>query len=328
MTVGNLKTKEERKLLQWHPAFFITLQIEFKNESDNLVFENEHQLSSKPLEIDVLIIKKQDEDAIEKNIGKIFRKHNIFEYKGPNDYLSIDDFYKTYGYACFYKADVNKVNSIKIKEITISFVSNGYPRKLMKHLKKIRNYQIHRKYRGIYYVTGDIIPIQFIIQNQLSKQDNLWLKSLTNRLEKQGTIEWLLKDYKENEYSPMYKTAMDMIVRSNQKLFEEVDYYMCQALEELYADKIIARINAKAEAKAVELAETKVAELTEAKVAELAEAKAEELAEARAEELAEAKEARKNLLILKLFELDRVDDIMKVAKDREYQQKLLEEFQL
>ena len=87
--------------LQWHPAFFAGLQIELKDDKENLSFENEHQLSAKPMEIDVLVIKKEKDVPVRKNIGRIFRKHNIIEYKSPKDYLSIDDFYKVYGYTCF-----------------------------------------------------------------------------------------------------------------------------------------------------------------------------------------------------------------------------------
>lgn len=105
--------------------------------ADNLIFENEHQLSTKPMAIDVLIIKKVTTSPIRKNIGRIFRKHNIIEYKSPDDYLSIDDFYKVYGYTCFYKYDTSTIDEIKITDVTITFVSEGYPRKLIVHLKKV-----------------------------------------------------------------------------------------------------------------------------------------------------------------------------------------------
>ena len=84
---------EKEKLLQWHAAFFAGIQIELE-EAEYLIFENEHMLSTKPMQVDVLIIKKNSERAIQKNIGRIFRKYNIVEYKSPEDYLSVDDFYK------------------------------------------------------------------------------------------------------------------------------------------------------------------------------------------------------------------------------------------
>ena len=133
---------KEKKLLQWHPAFFAGLQIEFAEEANLLTFENEHQLSKKPLEIDVLIVKKNAQVQIKKNIGRIFRKYNIFEYKSPEDYLSIDDFYKVYGYACFYKSDSPNVDLVKSNEITISFVCEKRPEKLLKHLRQERQLDI------------------------------------------------------------------------------------------------------------------------------------------------------------------------------------------
>ncbi len=114
--------KTDEPMLQWHPAFFAGICIEFREEENKMNFESEHQLGTKPMQIDVLIIKKNSNEPLEKNIGRIFRKHNIVEYKSPTDYLSVDDFYKVYGYACFYKADVTQVDSIKVNEITLSFV--------------------------------------------------------------------------------------------------------------------------------------------------------------------------------------------------------------
>ena len=49
----------KKQMLQWHPAFFAGIQIELKNDMENLSFESEHQLSSKPMEVDVLVIKKE-----------------------------------------------------------------------------------------------------------------------------------------------------------------------------------------------------------------------------------------------------------------------------
>ena len=153
-TDGNQRTS-----LQWHPAFYAGIQIEFAEEADKLIFTNEHQLGTKPKEIDVLIIKKNPQERIQKNIGRIFRGHNIVEYKSPEDYLSIDDFYKVYGYACFYKSDTPKVNSIQANDITITFVCHKHPRKFLKHLTIEKNLSVTKHEPGIYYIKGDIIII-------------------------------------------------------------------------------------------------------------------------------------------------------------------------
>ena len=52
-----MKEKEtDDKLLQWHPAFYAGIQIELSEEADKLIFEREHNLGTKPMLIDVLVI--------------------------------------------------------------------------------------------------------------------------------------------------------------------------------------------------------------------------------------------------------------------------------
>ena len=44
--------------LQWHSAFTSALRIELEENMDNLLIEEEHLLGKKPMQIDVLIVKK------------------------------------------------------------------------------------------------------------------------------------------------------------------------------------------------------------------------------------------------------------------------------
>ena len=279
----------KKEVLQWHPAFFAGLQIELEEEKDNLIFENEHQLGTKPKEIDVLIIKKEKDIPVRKNIGRIFRKHNIVEYKSPVDYLSIDDFYKVYAYACFYKADTPKENSIPITDITITFVCQGYPRKLIKHLKKVWNYQVVRQEAGIYLIdkrmAEDVLPMQIIVTGRLGKKENLWLSSLTNELTDKEGKRRLVEEYQRHSDNILYESVMDVVVRANEKEFEEVKG-MCKALEELMADVIEERVAEQVEQRVAEQVEQRVAEQLERRVAEQLERQvAEQLEQRVAEQL-------------------------------------------
>ena len=225
----------DNRLLQWHPAFYAGIQIEFYTESDKLIFESEHNLSKKSMQIDVLVIKKIAEDIIHKNIGRIFRKYNIVEYKSPTDYLSIDDFYKVYGYTCFYKSETKIVDSIKITDLTITFVCQKYPRELVDHLWKIRGFGLEKIDEGIYYITKDIVPIQLLVTSELSEQENLWLKCLTNDLDDMVTIDRLSEEYGAHEHEELYKSVMNVIVRANKERFKEATN-MCEALREIWAE--------------------------------------------------------------------------------------------
>lgn len=237
-----MEVQKKSQLLQWHPAFYAGIQIELEEEAKKLIFENEYQLSTKPMEIDVLVIKKNGEEPIYKNIGRIFRKYNIVEYKSPTDYLSIDDFYKVYGYTCFYKSNTKETDSIKIEELTITLVCHSYPRKLMKHLKEDRNYSVTKVEEGIYYIQGDKIPIQLILTKKLTEEENLWLRSLTNELTEAETAQKLIREYKNNKNNIFYQSVMNIIVRANMESFGKVKN-MCEALQELMKDELEEREN-------------------------------------------------------------------------------------
>ena len=48
---------EDKK--QWHPAFCAAIELELKEDKEVLYYEREHNLSKKPLQIDLLVIKKK-----------------------------------------------------------------------------------------------------------------------------------------------------------------------------------------------------------------------------------------------------------------------------
>ena len=226
----------EEAALQWHPAFFAGIQIEFSEEKEKLTFENEHQLGTKPKQIDVLIIKKESEAELRKNIGKIFRRYNIIEYKSPKDYLSVDDFYQVYGYACFFKADAKKIDEIKAEEITITFVCKKKPWKLIKHLKRKRGYQIEGR-NGIYMIHGDFFPMQLILTSKLSETENFWLRYLTDDLKSVEEANKILDKYEGHQKENLHKSVMDIIVNANRELFKEAKE-VCEALRELMKEEL------------------------------------------------------------------------------------------
>ena len=226
-------TTSSDKKLQWHQAFYANIQIEFKDFADKLIFENEHHLGTQPKRIDVLIIKKEDSTPITKNIGRIFRKHNILEYKSPDDYISINDYYLVYGYACLYKSDESRENHIPINEITITLVSRNFPKKLAKYLKKVLKYDIQFIENGIYYINGDIIPIQLIVTKDLTDEQNVWLHNLTNDIHNTDVVNMLILEYDKHQKDNHYKSVMDILVHANKETFKEVTN-VCKALEDLY----------------------------------------------------------------------------------------------
>ena len=45
--------------IQWHPGFVVAMNLEFAENREQLIFEKEYNLNTKPLEIDLLVVKKR-----------------------------------------------------------------------------------------------------------------------------------------------------------------------------------------------------------------------------------------------------------------------------
>lgn len=170
-------------------------------------------------------------------------------------------------------------------------VSESYPRELIRHLREDRGFQIRKIYDGIYYIIGDVLPIQIIVTSKLSSKESLWLRNLTNRMKSLNDAKELMRDYKEHKKNPLYESVMDIIVRANEDKFEEAKS-MCEALEELMKEELEAK---RAEGK--------------------------EIGKQQALD-------RVNMLNLKLAESNRLEDIVKAASDKAYQEQLFQEFDL
>ena len=206
-----------RGKLQWHPAFFQAMQMELDTYMDSLEFRHEYQLTAEPLRMDLLIIKKPKDLFIEKNIARIFRSDNILEYKSPEDYISVKSFLKVYAYANLYAAITP---GVVLDDITLTFIGNRHPRKLLKYLAEARKYTVKETSPGIYRISGDYLPIQIVESGKLSGEENLWLKSLTNNLEIRN-INAILEKGNEQAKEGGIDAYIDIILRANEKTLTE-----------------------------------------------------------------------------------------------------------
>ncbi|WP_405381102.1 flagellar biosynthesis protein FlgM [Phascolarctobacterium sp.] len=149
-------------------------------------------MKSKYVNIDLFIIKKTNDRVLQNDIGKLFLKDNICEYKGPGDYISIDDFYKAIAYACLYKSLGKTVDERPASQITISLIQETHPKLLFKILEK-NGAAINLVYPGIYYITGNYpFSMQMIVTKELERSNHSPLRVLTKNVDKED-VRQLLK---------------------------------------------------------------------------------------------------------------------------------------
>jgi hypothetical protein len=203
-------------LIHWHVAFYQAVQAELIGYQDVLDFKYEYQLTAEPLRIDTLIILKSPEVRIEKNIGKIFKRVNICEYKSPDDYLSVKDFYKVYAYALLFAAHSPDTG---VEDITITLAGSRYPRKLIKYLTGL-GCTVEEKEEGIYQVKGILVTMQIVETKKLKADGNKWLKGLRRDLEAEE-VRGILKARGELGGKTPLGAYYDAILRGNLGIFRE-----------------------------------------------------------------------------------------------------------
>lgn len=145
-------------------------------------------------------------------------------------------------------------------------------------------------------MSGAPLPIQIIVTAKLSKEENFWLRNLTNRVKNTKDVQHLLTEYKKHKKDILYESVMDIIVKANPKMFEKEGDVMCEALEELMKDELEAQMQ-----------------------------KGKEIGILQGERQGEN---RVNQLNQKLIALGRMDDMLKSVSDTVFQQKLFKEFNL
>lgn len=223
--------------VQWHPGFVAAMNLEFAQNRADLIFEKEYNLNTKPLEIDLLVVKKNSSVSIFNEIGKLFRGHNIMEYKSPEDHLDIDDFYKTGAYASLYKSYGKTVDEIKADDVTVSIMREARPDGLFQYLEE-HGYSMSNPYKGIYYIEGKVLfPTQIVVTRELDEESHIWLKALSERLKKDDIRNLLegVNKLTEKMDKELADSVLEVSIGANKQIIEEMmgDDSVCQALMEI-----------------------------------------------------------------------------------------------
>ena len=149
---------------QWHPQFVMSLKEALSDAlPGDVEIIPELALSSKPLDIDVVVVKKSKSARLRHPLADIFRTYNLFEFKNPDDRLESNDYDKGMAIARLYKV-IKHEKMLTLDEITMTFISTRYPRAMFDMIRS-RGLTLHRgnPIPGIYRVEGEPILAQVIV---------------------------------------------------------------------------------------------------------------------------------------------------------------------
>lgn len=236
------------KKIQWHPAFFGAMHLEFKDNKDDLAFSEEVILNTLPLRIDMLIVKKKHPCNLHNEMGKLFGKHNLIEYKSPDDTLNYNTFIKGIAYAYLYKTNETYTDEIQLTEMSLSFIRERKPIKLLKRLKK-EDFTVEEKYPGIYYIVKEgHLKIQIVVSKELHRKNHIWLNSLSTNISEQSATELIMTTQQlecpdEKNYAD---SLWEVVATVNKRMIQKLrrNEIMCEALAKIMKPEIDAAVNA------------------------------------------------------------------------------------
>jgi hypothetical protein len=88
---------------------------------------------------------------------------------------------------------------------------------VIKYLREVYKYEV----RGIYRVNGNIMPIQIVVTKELRDEDNIWLKSLCNDLDKEQ-MGRVMEEGSQKRKCGYLQAYMHMILQANIEIVKEV----------------------------------------------------------------------------------------------------------
>lgn len=178
--------------IQQQVAYCSVMKLELAGGQNEPECETQHSINSNPIATGLLLIRKTPDVYFSNKIGKIFKGHNLFEYRFPGDRIGIKAFLKAVGYACLYLAYTNDAEKIRDNDITISLVSKEKPKKLFRQLAR-RGLAIRKDGKGIYQIQGlHFFTVQVIVSSELNENEHIWLKSLAMAMENENAERLIL----------------------------------------------------------------------------------------------------------------------------------------
>ena len=272
----------------WHSWMDALLHIVLHRRP--VTIEREFMLGSQPPRADFLILMEKEIVDLELGIFRIFREHNIIEFKSPDDELTERVLWKCIGYAGFYMS----MKDLSPKQVTLTLIRAAKPLHLFQELDG--HIRAEKGTKGIYYIENWEVsfPIQVIVTSELPGPEYAGFRSISKKPRVED-IELMFRSH-EQECDPeligFYRAFWNVSVRLAGKALEEAKRRtkgMANDVLEFFKAEVDLITDEKAEKLAEKLAEKKAEVLAEKKAEVLAEKKAEVLAEQKAEVLAEKK---------------------------------------
>lgn len=205
----------------WHTWFYALLRITF-HKFPTVDILREVMLGVQAPRADFIIIVEDEQTDFDLKIFSLFRKHDILEFKSPDDELNMFTLLKGAGYVFFYMNDVKeKGEDIDMSEITLSFFREAKPVKLFKELGDCVE---KGPADGIYYIKNREVsfPIQIVVTGELKGEGYAGFRAISKKPKEEDVVAFMNEHGNEQEIASFVKAFADGVSHVDSNLMEEI----------------------------------------------------------------------------------------------------------
>lgn len=243
--IDRIAELEGRTHNDWHSWFHALLNMKLYRFFDRISIKPEFVLGVEPPRADFLILTEDEVLDLGLDVFKIFRKHNIIEFKNPTDTLDRRVLCKVVGYGNIYISQAKHKDDIPVDQVTLSIFRESHPSELFKELgDKVKP----DKTKGIYHVTElTELPLQIVVTKELIGEEYAEFRGISEKPDKADIIKIIedAKDQKEYFMQQQYRAYLDMAAKIDRNLIDEIrrDKDMTNAWMDIFKSEIDQRID-------------------------------------------------------------------------------------
>ena len=205
----------------WHAWFYALLRITF-HKYPTVDILREVMLGVQAPRADFIVIVEDQKLNLGLKIFSFFRKHDILEFKSPDDELNMFTLWKGVGYVSFYLNDVKeKGKYIDMSEITLSFFREAKPVKLFSQLGDCVE---KGSADGIYYIKNwEVnIPIQVVVTGELKGEEYAGFRAISRKPKEDDVLAFMKEHGNDKEIASFVKAFGDGVSKVDSDLMEEI----------------------------------------------------------------------------------------------------------
>ena len=225
----------------WHSWMDAMLHIALHHYPVEI--KREIVLGNQPPRTDFLVLMENEIVDLNLQIFKIFREHNVIEFKNPDDELSVSIIWKCIGYVGFYLYFKN----ISERTVTLTLIRGAKPIKLFHELGA--HVVPDKKAKGIYHIENWQVsfPIQIIVTTELEGPEYAGFRAISNHPRLQDITQMFRNNEQETdpEMIDFYRAYWNISNKLTGSVLEEAkrrDPKMARTLMDLLKPEIDEKI--------------------------------------------------------------------------------------